>query len=253
MIDRRVGAVLVAAFVVTSSLLRAAEPAIAGTCTNSSYHEYSVVCLYSTYKYQGTLAKWSAAVPLNISQSAAASGEFIAEALWFSDYFNNTWLEIGDTAGGAAIQGHTDEWARMRYYTDGSHGVAYELDYFYDYAPTDGQQHQYAIQWAGNGWQVCFDNSCPTSFSWEVPSGIPEIDASGGLETTANLDPAQENSGTFQLNTMNLANEVGLWYGWPSASTEVDLPCGTVPCLQGWWAAGPPPPYDMWNNGEPPY
>jgi len=239
-----------------SGLLTFGRPAagLVGNCASLTNHYYSIVCLQSSYKYQGNSAKWSAAVPLNISQAAAAQGRFISEVVWaydFSTPSNPTWLETGDTAGGSGIVGHVNEWARMHYYVDGTRGSANEKDYFYRYAPTDGQQHEFTVQWITDRWYVCFDGSCPTSFTWTAPGNMATTREAGGLEIGGTpLSGSTTNSGTFQLNTMVLKNVSGQWLGWPAPQTQVDQPCGSVPCLQGYWATTTPP-YDMWNNGQP--
>lgn len=253
----RVWALVAAIAISVSSLLALARPAeaLVGNCASLTDHYYSIVCVQSSYPYNGNSAKWSAAVPLNISQTAAAQGRFISEVVWAYDFTtpsNPRWLEAGDTAGGSGIIGHVNEWARIHYYTDGTRGSAFEKDYFYRYAPADGQQHEFTVQWIGSLWYVCFDGSCPTSFStWTAPANMTTTREAGGLEIAGTpLSTSTTNSGTFQLNTMLLKNTSGQWLGWPAPLTQVDMPCGTVPCLQGYWATTTPP-YDMWNNGQP--
>jgi hypothetical protein len=195
-------------------------------------------------------------VPLNVDPGAAANGEYIAEALWL--YENDggspeTYLEVGDTAGGAKIGGHVNEWARMYYWVDGSTGL--NIQNFIDYSPADSQPRSFELAWnGGTDWLVCAGGTCPIVAHWKNPVNFrPNTFLTVGLEINNSQRPldSSKNSGDFLDQSVLVKYPTGLWQGWPSALSQVDSPCGSPPtCLIGSWNQ-PTPPYDNWLNGKP--
>lgn len=244
-----------------------AQPAFAlngpcyGTSPTPAPHYYSYVCYQSASKWSGIYAQW-ASVPLNITQADATAGQFISEVIWLYQLAPSpSWLEVGDTAGGSGIQGHPNEWARMWYWTDGALGPNYEIDNFWAYSPSDSSSHSYGIQFdfPTNLWQICKDGVCPFTRGWGNPNTFTSTKAFTGMEinrgdpNTGALQPLDSsmNSGNFVASSMLLRNPDTSWVNWPSATTQVDNPCGSAPsCLQGYWGVTPPP-YTNFNNGKP--
>jgi hypothetical protein len=232
------------------------QPASAdlGPCSNVTVRKFSEICYSSSTTWQGLYAVWPS-VPLNITAQAAANSEYIAEVLWLLEgngTGSQTYLEVGDTAGGGAIGNHRNEWARMWYWVDGSSGS--NVQNFIQYSPADSAPRGYEIAWDGVKWLVCAD-TCPiVVYTWKNPSTFrPTVWVSGGMEINNGGRPldSSKNSGNFLMQSLLLKYPDGSWAGFPSASTQVDSPCGVAPgCLQGWWNQTPPP-YDNFNNGKP--
>jgi hypothetical protein len=232
--------------------------ALAGSCAGSSGNYISIVCDISSAKWTGVYAQWPS-VPLNISQSWATQGRFIAEVTWLYNADTRTcsvcpWLEIGDTAGGGNIPGHINEWARMWYWVDGSTGS--EIDHFYAYSASDSVVRAYGVQWnsVAGSWDICFHDACQfAGVAFGNPATFGTTTAAVGLELGSfglGID-SNTNSGNFIVTNNKVRDPNGSWAIYPQAVPQVDAACGVAPsCLQGFWGT-PVPPYTNWNNGKP--
>src|SRR4029079_14695032 len=122
----RIAALMAFTLALAAGLLaggRGADALSGGVCATAAVRYFTVVCHNSNTAWSGLYAKWLS-VPLNIAQSTANAGRFVAQAIWLNDHWssdaNFSFLEIGDTAGGGAIPGHVNEWARMTYWVRGT-------------------------------------------------------------------------------------------------------------------------------------
>src|SRR5712692_10295604 len=146
---QRVATLSLSVVLVVSSLVILEQPATAdaGPCNGNPFVKLAIACNFSATKWQRTYATWPS-VPLNISPAAAANGEWIAEALWLYENFGGaggeTFLEVGDTAGGGRILGHPNEWARMWYWADATQGTP-SIQHFIAYSPNDSMVRGYEI------------------------------------------------------------------------------------------------------------
>jgi hypothetical protein len=198
-------------------------------------------------------------VPLNISSTAAANGEFIAEALWLYENFGGggayTFLEVGDRAGGGVTPGHENEWARIWYWLDGTRGPSQLFQHFIAYSPNDSMVRGYEIFWNGGiEWWICAD-TCPIRVNWmsaEILRAPTVLVVGMEINNAGRALDSSKNSGTFLDQNMLGRYPSGSWSNWPTNSTyQIDSLCGVPPtCLQAWWSQLPPP-HTNWNNGKP--
>jgi len=262
-LTRGIGALAVFAVSFVAGLLGGGQHAVAlvGSCDTASRRYFSNICHNSNSQWSGIYASWPS-VPLNLTSQAASAGHFISEVIWLNDHWSSdpsfSFVEIGDTTGGGAIPGHTNEWARMWYWGHGTTTSTFAS--FWAYSPSDSSQHAYGFQYNAtwNGWDLCIDQVCPIGYGWQNPNTFFDTRAVFGMELNNGssggvpfaLD-ASANSGNFLASQIQVRSLSQVWTGLPSALMQVDRPCGTAPtCLQGWWQNATPP-YDNFNNGKP--
>jgi hypothetical protein len=233
-------------------MIAAGQQALAGSCFGD--WSYSVFCLASSIKWSGAIAKWPS-VPLNISLSHAQQGYFIDEEVFLGEVDTQTYLIIGDQAGGHTTVGHQNEWARMWFWVDGT--GPNDIVNFYDYSPADFATRSYGFQWNGSTgrWDICFFQVCQFSGpSWKNPAFFGQTWAANGLHVNQLFLDANTNSGNFIVTFNQLRDLNSVWQSYPSAATQVDSQCGgslfPPNCLGGTWGQQPPP-YTNWNNGKP--
>ncbi len=253
--------VVLSVLLVASVCALSAEPIAAGTgsCASNNFNYFSSACYYKDTQFSGAYTEWTS-VSMNITQTAANNGEWIAEHLIMRDRQSggtaSTFLEVGDTAGGAGIPGHNNEWARMWYWVDGSSGYS---ENFIQYAPGGGNGDNitrgWGMQWetspsacAQNAWVIYVGGSCKAVVTtWKNPTNTADFKQFTGMEIYnggRTLD-ASKNSGLYDNKNQQWRDLNNAWHTWDLVWTQNDAPCGTAPtCLQGWWNG-------IWNNGKP--
>jgi hypothetical protein len=240
-------------------------------CGGTTLNWGSVACkevggLFQDPKQDGLQATW-ASNTLNISNDAARSGNFIAQAIWFFDGNCGAtcphWLEIGDTAGTGRMENHQNFWERWWYWVDGSNGpdVPYYREHGIDISPNDGVSRTYIIQWEPTelvwGLYIC-PGSCirEGSAPWVSPASMGSQFEEVGLEVSRDILNTNSNSAIFLDSRMMTRQYQGGWGGWSSSSVnvQIDAGCGfgypSNYCLNGIWNQTPPP-YDNWRNDKP--
>lgn len=203
---------------------------------------------------------------LNITNDAALSGNFIAQAAWFFDLCVLEdclrWLEIGDTAGTGMIQGREDFWERWYYWVDGTNYPTTYIEHGIAPSPNDGLQRTYFIQWEASESLWALYLCSPTcirqgSAPWIPPTSMGVQFQETGLEVSVHVNNLNSNSAVIQDKFIQSRNAGSLVYsGWTSSNVNVEITAGcgfgypTSYCLNGTWDV-PPPPYDKWNNNKP--
>lgn len=229
-----------------------------GSCASNPYNYFSSACYYKDTQYSGAYVARSS-VALNITQTAASSGEYISEHLILRDRQSapagtTSFLEVGDTAGGGQVIGHVHEWARMWYWAGDANPSRTYTENFIQYAPNDSVLRGWGMQWetsspcATNAWVIYIAGSCKAVISsWNQPTNTADMKMFTGLEVGKGGAPldASENSGLFDNQQQQWRDLTNTWHTWDLLWTQVDSPCGTAPtCLQGWWTG-------IWNNAKP--
>jgi hypothetical protein len=241
---------LMMALLATAVIRAGSASADSGNCASNMNNKFSSVCYYKDAQFSGAYAEWQSTT-LNISQSAANAGGFIAEHLIvrdrYSDPIHSSFLEVGDTAGGGNIPGHVNEWARMLYWIDAS--VVY-TEHFIQYAPNDGLNRGWKVEWdsAQADWVISIAGTPKAVVTtWKQPSDTAGLKILTGLEVLSGGQPldASKNSGLFANKAQAWRDLNNTWWGWDIVWQQVDSPCGSPPtCLQGWWTG-------IWNNAKP--
>ena len=248
---------------------------LGGNCTDGP-NAYATACTYGfsdRVSFTGIHAEWPS-VPLNITRDGAYSLDgWVLQAIWLYDRYGDadqSWLEMGDTAGGHTMIGHENEWARMWYWVNGDAlGPGTYSVNFIQYSANDALIRGYAIQKESSGWQINLKDengnwSTKATVTWKDPSTMLKQVAGTGME----IGPSVVNDNTntkdanivvqnFQDQHMLLRDPALVWNGWPAATyTQVSPQCDYVTflprepfCLNGSWLQ--PTVTDNWQNNKP--
>jgi hypothetical protein len=220
----------------------------------------SIKCMYGSWtgqRYGGGLADWNSAA-LNITESAAHSGQFIAEAMWFTGIGTSatTYLKVGITGGTSTMIGNANQWQRWYYYVDATVPGTIQLNGIIE-APNDNISRHYQLEAFPDGsgqWSVLAgcDPACWGVYVWWADPNNTTVFNNTlymvGLEVTPGVMNSSSNAPTFNDHYLGAINWVTKGGELPAYSAQVDRPCSlnSVPfCLNGNGTG------TNWDNNKP--